>query len=55
MSVAMYKCRQCGRMVTSDIIALNNEDHDWFLLFENVVCSKKCNDARERFFKSLLI
>lgn len=54
MSIELYKCRQCGESVTSDIINLNNEECNWFMLFENNLCSKKCFDARERFFKSLI-
>lgn len=54
MSVELYKCKHCEKVVTSDILNLSKEETDWFLLFENCICSKKCYEARERFFRSLV-
>ena len=55
MSIPLYKCVQCGKIVTSDITSIDKNELDWFILFENTICSKKCYDAKELFIKSLLI
>ena len=55
MPIPLYKCVQCGKVVTSDIANIDKNEVDWFMLFENAICSKKCYEARELFIKSLLI
>jgi hypothetical protein len=57
MTVAMYKCRQCGKVVTSDMLLDTNSDEkiNWFDFLDSCVCSKRCFEIREHFFKSLMI
>lgn len=55
MSIELYKCSQCGKVVTSDIINPNKENYNLFTLLENVVCSKRCYDARQKFYESLIL